>query len=158
METRELLIVDVARLTQNEKLVGETGPGILDLGSKEEIITPVGGIKVDLQLTLLGTELLVRGKLEQKIRCLCNRCAVPFETTVAENSFYALHELVAEDEFIDLTPDVREAIILALPGYPVCRSTCRGLCPKCGHDLNKGMCKCKPDVPETWSALDQLKL
>jgi len=45
---------------------------------------------------------------------------------------------------IDFAPGVREQIILALPMKPVCRDDCRGLCPRCGQNLNRGPCACPP--------------
>jgi uncharacterized protein len=43
---------------------------------------------------------------------------------------------------LDLREDAREALLLELPITPRCREECRGLCPKCGTDLNPGPCAC----------------
>ena len=43
---------------------------------------------------------------------------------------------------VDLSPLVREQIILALPTRPLCRENCKGLCPRCGADLNVEHCGC----------------
>jgi uncharacterized protein len=45
-------------------------------------------------------------------------------------------------DHLDLAPMVREQIILAAPMHPLCREECRGLCPRCGKDLNEGSCRC----------------
>jgi uncharacterized protein len=58
---------------------------------------------------------------------------------------------------VDLTPAVREKMILAAPRYVVCRDDCRGLCPRCGHDLNAGPCGCPPATDLRWQALASLK-
>jgi uncharacterized protein len=150
------LIVDVARLSGLERLHGETDPSVLDLGDPDGQMAPRGGIRYDLRVERVGHELLVRGSLAQSLDCLCSRCACAFVREAAEPEFTALYPIEEATEFIDLTPEVREAIILALPGYPVCRTDCRGLCPVCGRDLNKGRCACKPGVTGQWSALDQL--
>ncbi len=47
-----------------------------------------------------------------------------------------------EGEEIDLTPLVHEQLILALPTRPLCAAGCRGLCPRCGANLNAGPCGC----------------
>lgn len=57
---------------------------------------------------------------------------------------------------VDLTPDIREAMILCFPGYPVCKAECKGLCPTCGKNLNKGACTCAPPPDNRWSVLDRL--
>lgn len=47
---------------------------------------------------------------------------------------------------VDLTPIVREQIILALPTRPLCREECRGLCPQCGANRNDTECGCTGDA------------
>lgn len=62
---------------------------------------------------------------------------------------------------IDLSPRVRDAIILAVPAYPLCSPDCKGLCPVCGANLNKTTCEhvqtqisTKPVDPR-WEVLKQ---
>jgi uncharacterized protein len=59
---------------------------------------------------------------------------------------------------IDLRPAVREAWLLAVPGFLLCRDDCKGLCPTCGADLNAGDCGCPPQVAADprWDALRSL--
>jgi uncharacterized protein len=45
-------------------------------------------------------------------------------------------------EFIDLSAEARDALMLALPWKFLCREDCLGLCAKCGANLNLGICKC----------------
>ncbi|MCL1909850.1 MAG: DUF177 domain-containing protein [Kiritimatiellaeota bacterium] len=60
-------------------------------------------------------------------------------------------------DFLDLTEEVREAIILAFPGYPVCREDCKGLCMTCGTNLNERTCAChEAGQDNRWAALDTL--
>jgi uncharacterized protein len=49
-----------------------------------------------------------------------------------------------ENDTIDLGQLMREQFYLALPMKPLCREDCRGLCPICGTNLNRGTCGCKP--------------
>ncbi len=59
---------------------------------------------------------------------------------------------------IDLEPILREQVLLALPGYPVCREGCRGLCPLCGANLNDRDCGCDHHVPDPrWAGLKNVK-
>jgi uncharacterized protein len=54
---------------------------------------------------------------------------------------------------------VREQIVLALPGYPVCGEGCKGLCSVCGANLNERDCGCDRHVPDPrWAGLKNLKL
>ncbi len=49
---------------------------------------------------------------------------------------------VYDGEEIDLSPALRERILLALPTLPLCQDTCRGLCPRCGANRNRPGCEC----------------
>ena len=51
-----------------------------------------------------------------------------------------------EDDKIDLGQLMREQFLLSLPMKPLCSDACRGLCPVCGTNLNRGSCDCK----STW--------
>jgi uncharacterized protein len=50
-----------------------------------------------------------------------------------------------QGEQLDLTPMLREQIILAAPMQPLCKEDCAGLCSKCGQNLNEGRCACEPE-------------
>jgi len=50
-----------------------------------------------------------------------------------------------ENDEIDLEQLMREQFYLALPMKPLCGDACRGLCPSCGTNLNRGACDCKRD-------------
>jgi uncharacterized protein len=47
-----------------------------------------------------------------------------------------------EDETIDLGQLMREQFYLVLPMKPLCGDDCKGLCPTCGTNWNKGTCNC----------------
>lgn len=65
-------------------------------------------------------------------------------------------ELVAEemdveflkDDRIDLSGLLRENVLLNLPIQPLCRAECRGLCPRCGINLNESSCQCRVQAPD----------
>ena len=49
---------------------------------------------------------------------------------------------------IDIADMIRDTILAAQPLNNICSSDCRGLCPKCGADLNKGDCGCDRFIPD----------
>ena len=76
--------------------------------------------------------------------------------SVSPNNYLATD--VAE---LDITEDVRNEMLIELPINLLCRDDCRGLCPKCGVNLNEVACGCRPEggaEASPWSALDGLSL
>ena len=133
MESDETkLVVDVARLDpEGEELVGE----VLCVDLDEPFVKPFGGVRYRLTAQGVGTELLVRGHLEQD-----------FDDTIKVDDFLQSYEISENVSEVDLTADVRESIILALPTYPVCRESCPGI-------EQKGA----TPADDRWNALDNLK-
>jgi len=141
METR--LLVDVARLKpEGELFEGEVD--IIDLD--EEFVKPFGGVRYSLTAQLFGSELLVRGRLEQDFDLVCSRCGRDFDTTVKVEDFTVSVEVAENQQEVDLTADARESIILTLPTYPVCDEACPGIEQKAAM----------PPGDERWAALDGL--
>ena len=67
-----------------------------------------------------------------------------------EIGYYEESGLVLEDV-------VREQVLLSLPGRTLCREDCKGLCPRCGQNLNQGSCDCEDrTVDPRWNALADL--
>ena len=103
-----------------------------------------------------------------------------FESTVQESTFESSWELSEEadispqhldreddteglagdsdHESVNLTEDMREAIILTFPAYPICRPDCKGLCAMCGINLNNEACDCRAPQEDRWSTLDRLDI
>ena len=157
METQARLIVDIARIDEDgERYQGELPAEIFDFG-ESEVFSPDGGVVYDLFIQALGTELLVRGKLKLSLKCVCVRCAADFKSVAQDDAFVTSIEISDTTDFLDLTEEVREAIIFALPSYPVCSKTCKGLCMTCGKNLNGGICTChEAGLDNRWGALDGL--
>ena len=92
----------------------------------------------------------VRGRVEAQCRRCLSEVALSVDTDVGLmfssdpdlQDDPSVHELPPAATQIDLTEFVREELALAVPGYPLCRPDCAGLCPRCGADLNAGPCGC----------------
>jgi uncharacterized protein len=68
----------------------------------------------------------------------CGRCLQEFNDTLSRQLKLDLPLEGAKE--LDITDNLREEIILSFPLKPLCRADCRGLCPQCGQNLNKGRC------------------
>ena len=109
-----------------------------------------------------GERITVRGRVRGTALLECFRCLkgyeleldVPFEVFAERAGTGSRRdeiELERDDYMmfhdgrkLDLSGQVREALLLELPIAPHCRENCEGLCPRCGADLNDGPCAC-PD-------------
>jgi uncharacterized protein len=136
-----------------------------------------GRLLVRLRVAKHGHDVLLRGHLEGNLTLSCSRCLIPFAYPVSADFDLLLspgpepmgeeeEELSAADLDLDFyTGDVvevekflREQVLLALPLKPLCAGSCRGLCPRCGADLNQETCHCTAeDSASPWSALKKLK-
>ncbi|MBP5193415.1 MAG: DUF177 domain-containing protein, partial [Clostridia bacterium] len=77
-----------------------------------------------------------------------SRCLSLAEKTVAEEvecefSSEAGAAFPIKAGVIDLTVPVEETVITSAPMVIYCRDDCKGVCPRCGKNLNEGECNCK---------------
>ena len=118
-----------------------------------------GGAEATLQLDRTADLVAVRGRIRAAARLECVRCLRTFDLPVATQLTVVADraggrgrlesDLEADDYMtfhdgrqLDLREEAREALLLELPITPHCREDCRGLCPRCGADLNDGPCGC----------------
>ena len=137
-------MIDASRLASG----GETLEGEVDcVDLDEEFVKPFGGVRYRLTAQTFGTELLVRGRLEQDFDLVCSRCGRDFDDTVEVEDYTFSCPVDENNPEVDLTADVRESIILALSTYPVCSESCPGV-------------ERKAEMPadNRWAALDGLEV
>lgn len=117
---------------------------------------PSGAIHVTGRLSSAGHgRYYFTGHLSGTATVACRRCLVDVACDVEDDmtALFAepgLDESGEDDVFpvstasltVDLRPAVREAWLLAVPAFVVCREECRGLCPSCGVDRNEVACSC----------------
>ena len=149
--------VNVKRIpADGEQLRGVEPPAVMELDDADVHFTRE--IKYDLHAQIQSGALLVVGKLRTPVTLRCSRCVKNFELPLQVEQFVFHQELTGED-FVDLTANMREDIILELPQRALCTADCKGLCPHCGKDLNKGPCRCQQSGGDLrWHALDNLNL
>jgi uncharacterized protein len=129
---------------------------------------PAGPIHVVGRLSAAGTgRFYFSGHMHGTADSECRRCLVGVSEEVEVDSHLIFAEADLEeaddasDVFVldpgarslDLRPAVREEWLLAVPAFSVCREDCKGLCPRCGADLNEGPCDCPETTDSRWDAL-----
>lgn len=140
-----------------------------DLFEKDETTWIYGSVRVEGFVVNTGKTLEVQGLVKAVAELSCNRCLVAFQSDFeipfrescrqdgadqeqAEDSL-----LYCTGDEIELSELVREAVVLAEPLKAVCRENCKGLCSRCGVNLNISSCKCEQNVIDPrLAALEQL--
>lgn len=137
---------------------------LVDLARKEGIrfIRP---IQVRLHASFAGESVSIAGRIASTVRLACSRCLTPFDLNIsadfsatavpeppsrtpdetADEIELAAHEMDVipyTGNSIDLRDEVAQQLIMALPFNPRCSKTCRGLCSRCGANLNTAPCEC----------------
>ena len=122
-------------------------------GEETDIIRPSGPLRWNFTAKLFDTELLINGEASADFEGLCARCGKPMKLTIREPLAFSMS---VDDNAVeaDLTPEIRDAVLLALPSNPLCREDCAGLCPRCGGSLENGACDCaEPDDANPFAKL-----
>ena len=133
-------------------------PGELGLDG-ERFIAPV---QASVRLERLGDGWLARLDLAFRVHRVCDRCLadVDLDQTAEERCLILpVGQRPSEDDEdrvllfepdqdeVDISPVVRDALALSQPEYFLCRDDCKGLCPLCGEDRNQSDCGCRPPAP-----------
>jgi uncharacterized metal-binding protein YceD (DUF177 family) len=160
------LVVNLRYLdTHSVHLEGELPVEELDIETCDEAIRLARPLAYDLEVQKLEKGLLAQGRLRLNLECQCVRCLKSFQHHL-ELSRWTCHlplqgegRVAVVNDCVDLTPQVREDILLEFPRHPLCDRACRGL-PKTsigksdgtGSDGKTGM-----DL-SAWAELNKLKL
>lgn len=170
--TSSALRVDVADLLRHGggrrevHLSAPTGELAGNLAAGPVQMAPGADLRIDFSLERVGEGIVARGTVSGCWRAACSRCLGPVERAISVrvDELFEEHPVegetyAVEGDHIDLEPAVRDNLLVELPAAPHCRDDCRGLCPRCGADLNVASCSCDPDEPDPrWDALRELHL
>jgi uncharacterized protein len=155
------LTVNLRHLEEHPvRLRGELPVDELDMETGDEMIRVTRPLRYDLQVQKLQEALLVRGSLQLDLECQCVRCLKAF-TRRMDLTTWTCHvplegedRVVAVNDCVDLTPLVREDMLLEFPQHPLCKPDCGGLKTKTG----KARKTAEGKTPAAWAELDKLKL
>jgi uncharacterized protein len=152
------MIIDVGRIPEEGMaLEGEESAALVGLNDADGVGF-TGPVEYRLTAQLVTGELIVTGSLRVAATMKCGRCAESFPAAVVDRSFDCVRQAPTGHESVDLTAEVREAMLLAFPTYPLCNKECKGLCARCGGNLNRNECKCGPPGDLRWGTLSSLDI
>jgi uncharacterized protein len=161
LDPRDPFVLDTRELGRRPGSMREvqlSAPAPEGLGIEDLIRVPVGAeIELDLRLESVMDGVLVTGTVTAPVAGECGRCLTDLSDTlsVPVQELFLYPESRAErgaepdqddelpqlvGDLLDLTPTLRDAVVLALPLNPLCREDCQGLCATCGERLD--------DLPE----------
>ncbi len=126
--------------------------------SRSDDVTFDAAVAGEIDIHRTARTLHLRGRLRTPAPLTCGRCLAAFrkDVAVAVDEEFLIGErptsgsgarepddfvaTLGPDLVLDVTEVVRQHLLLALPMVPVCRPDCRGLCPRCGTNLNERDC------------------
>jgi len=162
------MIIKISNLSEGEhNFVFEDKVDVLDLDKPF-----YGKYKSSLILNKLHDQLILSVTSNFKVKYECDRCGTEYKTSLKSDykMIYLMNEAPEETESlnvsylsrdadkIDISSDVREFALLAVPMKKLCKDECKGLCYKCGKDLNKEKCTCSTEeIDPRWKPLMNLK-
>ena len=173
------MLITPLELEKEPLIFNEAIPaGVLDYAPD---ITQIGPLPVDGRADLIVEhrghndqvpDIRLRAAYHGEFDLLCARCVEPVRTPLsgsfdlifrpAEADSTAGERSITVDETeigyyeesgLSLEDVVREQVLLALPSRTLCKEDCKGLCPRCGQNLNLATCNCNPPSDVRWSAL-----
>jgi uncharacterized metal-binding protein YceD (DUF177 family) len=137
-------------------LQGELPAADLDFGLADEMVRAEKPIQYDLQIEEIVNGILAQGRLKLTLDCQCVRCLKSFQETI-ELPHWTLHlplegdeKVAVDNDCVDLTPFLREDMLLEFPQHPLCKPDCAGLSKKQRKQAESG--------PSAWNELDKLNI
>lgn len=149
---------------KNVRLEGEVPVAELDMEGVDELIHVDEPLQYAVEAQKLGQNVLVQGNLQLTLKCECVRCLRPFSSRLELKDWACHLPLEGEDkalvvnDCVDLTPYMREDILLEFPRNPLCKTDCGGLPGKTVGKTKKmsGAGQAK-GISSDWTELNKLK-
>lgn len=141
-------------LDEGKHYEGEELNSILELDDPRTV--PISPITYSLEVGVSEGGLWAHGPIGVDIDCECVRCLIRFVLPIRVDDFACQIELEGR-EMVDLTENIREDILLALPAHPHCDSDGKIVC-KADFITDRDAVEPIDDKPDVWKQLDNLKL
>ena len=166
------MILDLAKLTSDS----ETTSGVEAVAYCDSVGTEH---RIDCDVRVLVRKVAetyrINGDVEGRFSTTCHKCLDPTNVVVESSFEFVVQRLqrgvegeveVVDEDFVSLPfgqnelsldRQIYESMIVSIPIQIYCREDCKGLCSKCGTNLNKNSCKCAAEADSRWDALKNLK-
>ena len=160
------LMINLRHLEKGPQfLKGSLSLGEIDLDLHDDMVKPGAPIAYEFQATKQPQGIHIKGLMETVVECTCVRCLKCFESVVQVDPWETLilldgeEKVEIEGDCADLTPFLREDMLLNFPHHPVCEAGCEILKRPVSDKPESEESSVKPvDQSNVWSALDKLNL
>jgi uncharacterized protein len=159
------LVLNIRQLEHGaRRFEGELCVEELSLENLDELVRPAGPLSYAFWVDRHERGLLLEGQLELPLECECARCLSPFCRKQKVENWTCLLPLFGEEkapinnDCVDLTPYLREDIVLSLPQRPLCQPDCAGL-PSPAEASSPDQATSRPSWGKSsaWAKLDELE-
>ena len=159
----------VIDLTQNFANVGKSIAVRREVQLNEDLLpypnAKLNKVVLDFAVTFVKPNVEIAGTITCVVDGFCDRCLasitrsieLPFNQTFYKDGADDEDSYAYTDSRLDATRAVRDEIVLSLPSSLLCSGDCKGLCPKCGVNLNEKQCDCDRTRDNAFSVLKDLK-
>ena len=166
MIVSDKIVID---LTENFANIGSSVPFSADCKLSSDLLpypnATLAKVSLELEVTFVKPNVRVVGEIVCYIDGFCDKClsevsaqiVLPFDQIFFKDSSDDEDNYVYTDSRLDLTKAICDEIVLSLPSSLLCKDDCKGLCPKCGANLNEQQCDCDTSRENAFSALKNLK-
>ena len=159
------LLINLRHLEdQDLELEGQLLAGSLDLELVDDLVHLTKPIEYDLVAQRVGDQILVQGTVTATLDCECVRCLkrfdfpIRFDPWICHLPLEGEEKIVVLNDCVDLTPPLREDILLEFPQHPLCETNCAGL-PEKRSDVTAKQQKgtSLTQSASAWAELNKLK-
>ena len=158
------MIIKISNLSDgsyNYKFEGK----VAEIGLSEPY---TGKYKTNIELSKFQDQIILNSETKIKAGMVCDRCSEKYDQVIKseykmvyllrgteeENESTDIVYLNSDADKINIKDDIRDYALLALPMKKLCTEDCKGLCYRCGKNLNEGACECNENK---WKPLLKLK-
>ena len=108
----------------------------------DEPLDEFSDIKISGTVEDIGKKFVVSGQIECIKSFTCDRCLAQAKAAQIHHFAEDFDKSDAIDDSLDITELLRDELLANQPIKNLCKPDCKGLCPKCGKNLNEGSCGC----------------
>ena len=166
MIVSDKIVID---LTENFANVGSPIPFVKDCKLDSDLLpypnATLTKVSLELEVTFVKPNIHIVGEIVCHVDGFCDKClnavstqiSLPFDQIFFKDSSDEEEAYVYTDSRLDATKAICDEIVLSLPSSLLCKQSCKGLCPKCGVNLNEQQCDCDTSRENAFSVLKNLK-